>query len=251
MPKLATPDTQLKPTKPKTERVPSNFDLAGFLLAGMYELQSDGIFTQLLSQDFELPEKLIFVPYSQIRADGQLSYPNVSNIPLERTIIHFYLDDWRFESAWRSHTQTIQRLRQFHAVIAPDFSVHYNAQLPPNLFNVYRNRLITRHWQEYGLKVIYCLSWGLEDTFDYCFEGIPQHSILSIKSCSQYIYKEIQDAWMAGFIQLCEKLQPKQILCCNNLLPQAFEYIKQRNYDINVIEFPNFWEAKRQKQLTS
>lgn len=231
-------------------RVPANFDLAGFLLARMYAPDSENTFTQLLPQDFVLPKKPVFVPYSQVKADGQLSYPDLDNYPSESTIVHFYLDDWRFESAWRAHTETIQRLNKFHAVIAPDFSLHYGAQIPPNLFNVYRNRLITRHWQEYGLKVIYCISWALEDTFEYCFDGIPENSIISIKSCGEFVYKEVQQFWMAGFIELCARLQPKQILCCNKMLPQAFEHIAQQNYNINVVEFPHYWEAKRQKTAT-
>lgn len=244
--------TQDNPQTSQTKkgRVPPNFDLAGFLLARLYDPQPDTIFTGVLPQNFQLPQRPVFIPYSQIKANGQLSYPSTDD-PQSSTIVHFYLDDWRFESAWRAHTETIQRLRQFYAVIAPDFSVHYNAPLPPNLFNVYRNRLLTRHWQEYDLKVIYCISWGLTDTFDYCFEGIPQNSTISIKSCSQHIYKEIQQAWMEGFIQLCEKLQPKQILCCNKLLPQAFEHIAQQNYNINVIEFPHFWESKRRVNALS
>jgi hypothetical protein len=104
---------------------------------------------------------------------------------------------------------------------------------------------MTRHWQEFGLKVIYCISWGLDDTFEYCFDGIPQNSIVSIKSCGEFVMKGLQEAWMAGFEQLCERLHPKQIVCCNKLLPQAFDYIEQLDYRISVIEFPNFWEAKR------
>jgi len=232
-------------------RVPANFDLAGFILARMHPIDQGGVFTEVLPQDFTLPKKPIFAPYSQLKPNGQLSYPDLSKYPLESTIIHFYLDDWRFESAWRAHTETIQRLDKYYAVIAPDFSVHYGAQLPPNLFNVYRNRLMTRHWQEFGLKVIYCISWGLDDTFEYCFDGIPQNSIVSIKSCGEFVMKELQEAWMVGFEQLCERLRPKQIVCCNKLLPQAFDYIEQLDYRIPVIEFPNFWEAKRMAKVTS
>jgi len=226
-------------------RVPSNFDLAGFLLARMHPIDQNCMFTEVLPQNFMLPEKPVFAPYSQLKADGQLSYPDLSNYPLESTIIHFYLDDWRFESAWRSHIETIKRLRKYFAVIAPDFSIHYGAPLPPNLFNVYRNRLITRHWQEFDLRVIYCVSWGWDDTFEYCFDGIPQDSILSIKSCGQFVQQELQDAWMMGFQQLCERLHPRQILCCNKLLPQAFDYIQQLDYSISIVEFPSFWQAKR------
>jgi hypothetical protein len=230
-------------------RVPANFDLAGFLLAQMYPVDQCNIFTEILPQDFTLPKKPVFAPYSQLKTDGQLSYPDLSNYPPESTIIHFYLDDWRFESAWRAHTETIQRLEKYFAVISPDFSVRYGAQLPPNLFNIYRNRLITRHWQDRGLKVIYCISWGLEDTFDYCFDGIPHDSIISVKSCNEFVHQELQDAWMAGFNQLCERLQPSQILCCNKLLPQAFELIDKNG--IALVEFPHYWESKRQSKITS
>lgn len=230
-------------------RVPPNFDLAGFLLARMYPVQ--GVFTEVLPQHFDLPKKLVFAPYSQIKADGQLAYPDLSAYPVESTVIHFYLDDWRFESAWRYHTEVIQRLNRYYAVIAPDFSVHYGAQLAPNLFNVYRNRLLTRHWQEYGLRVIYCLSWGFEDTFEYCFDGIPANSIVSVKSCSWFVDKDVQELWMAGFAQMCDRLEPKRILCCNKILPQALEYIDKQNYNISVIDFPHFWEAKRRAKVVS
>jgi len=56
-------------------RVPSNFDLAGFILARMYPVEQQGIFTEILPQDFKLPKKPVFAPYSQLKPDGQLSYP--------------------------------------------------------------------------------------------------------------------------------------------------------------------------------
>jgi len=70
-------------------RVPANFDLAGFILARMHPIDQGGVFTEVLPQDFTLPKKPIFAPYSQLKPNGQLSYPDLSKYPLESTIIHF------------------------------------------------------------------------------------------------------------------------------------------------------------------
>ena len=48
--------------------------------------------------------------------------------------------------------------------------------------NVAKNRWVGAFWQEHGLIVIPTISWGKPSTFDYCFDGDEEGSIVAIST---------------------------------------------------------------------
>ena len=76
-----------------------------------------------------VPEKL--APYrSRVRS------PDV----LATTGVHFFLDDYRFESIWRRPVQTLSGIQKWAVALTPDFSLYYNAPRIIQLWNTYRTR---------------------------------------------------------------------------------------------------------------
>ena len=39
-------------------------------------------------------------------------------------IVHFFLDDYKFESLWKDPESRIERLKRFRAVLSPDYSLY-------------------------------------------------------------------------------------------------------------------------------
>ena len=39
-------------------------------------------------------------------------------------IVHFFLDDYKFESLWKDPDPRIERLKRFRAVLSPDYSLY-------------------------------------------------------------------------------------------------------------------------------
>jgi hypothetical protein len=81
------------------------------------------------------------VPYRQrIRADG----------PLDDGAVHFFLDDYRFETVWNRPVKALEALAPYQMVLTPDFSLYRDWPLMLQLWNTYRNRWCGRFWQEQG-----------------------------------------------------------------------------------------------------
>ena len=97
-------------------------------------------------------------------------------LPVERTILAFYVDDWRFEGMWTNPVPSLARLKNFglQYAITPNFSLYADYPMAVQLFNVYRSRWVGRAMQEAGIQVIPDIQWSDESSYEYCFLGIPK-----------------------------------------------------------------------------
>lgn len=58
----------------------------------------------------------------------------------ENYIAHFYYDDFKFINAWRDPDKYIDKLKQFRAVISPDFSLYTDFPRALQILSCYRRR---------------------------------------------------------------------------------------------------------------
>ena len=128
----------------------------------------------------------------------------------EEYICHFYLDDYQFERVWKDPDMYIDLMKRFRAVLAPDFSIYDDFPTAVNIYNHYRKHWIARYWQDHGVKIIPTLCWGDEASFEWCFDGTPKHSTVSISvvGCNK---GDGRDYW-TGFNKAIEVLEPSKIL---------------------------------------
>ena len=54
--------------------------------------------------------------------------------------VHFFLDDYRFETAWSRPRKALQALQPYITLLSPDFSLFADYPHALQLFNTYRNR---------------------------------------------------------------------------------------------------------------
>lgn len=163
----------------------------------------------------------------------------------EANVVHFYVDDYRFEPLWHRVGGIIPQYK-FDYLISPDFSVLPIAYYPQQLFQVFRNRMLTRYWQKmYDLQIIFSISWGLPPTYEFCFDGIPPNSVVSVKCAFHEKNVKIVNWWLDGFFTMCDVLQPSQIVVCGQLFPEAQKFVADRG--IPYINFASFFDQKRQQ----
>lgn len=141
--------------------------------------------------------------------------------------IHFYLDDYQFERVWTTPDRYINMLSRFRAVMTPSFSVYMDMPRTIQIYNVYRARLLGQMMQDRGLTVIPIVYWGLSDTYDFCFDGLPANSILSIYTVG-INDKEVADMFYAGLDELLKRKKPRKLLIYGNG--------NNLNYDFKDIE---------------
>ena len=126
--------------------------------------------------------------------------------------VHFFIDDYQFERVWRAPQRYVARLRQFQAVCTPDFSTYTDMPLPMQLWNVYRSRAIGTFWQTEGMNVIPTLQWADVETLDWCFEGLPKHSMLAVSSLGVRNNSHAEALWRAGMGEALRVLEPELVL---------------------------------------
>lgn len=147
--------------------------------------------------------------------------------------IHFYVDDYQFERVWNRPDFYVDKMGYFDCVLTPDFSLYMDMPKPMKIWNIYRSRLIGQLCQDAGLTVIPTVSWAEEDSFDYCFEGLPRQSTLSISTIGVKQSEEAMEVWAAGTGEVIDRLQPKRLIVYGGMVDFAFPP------DIDVLYFEN------------
>lgn len=199
---------------------------------GIVDLERSSEFWQMpiIKNDNYIPSDLIGFNYAKSSAN-------------KNTGIHFYIDDYQFERIWNNPDEYIDILKQYECIFSPDFSLYMDMPMPMKIWNIYRSRLIGQYYQSQGIKVIPTLSWAEKETFDFCFEGIPKGSIVSISTIGVKRSKEAMQVWKDGVDELIKRIEPSTILVYGGKLDYDYR-------DIEVIYFENK-VTERMKEVQS
>lgn len=146
--------------------------------------------------------------------------------------IHFYVDDYQFERVWNAPEKYIDILMQYDCILSPDFSLYMDMPMPMKIWNIYRSRQIGAFYQSRGIKVIPTMSWAEKETFEFCFQGIPKGSIVSVSTIGVKEQKTALEIWNAGMHEMIKRIEPSKILVYGGKL--EFDY-----GNIDVIYFEN------------
>lgn len=157
----------------------------------------------------------------------------------ENYIAHFYYDDYKFISAWREPDKYLDRLRQFKAVISPDFSLYTDFPRALQILSCYRRQWCGAFWQAMGIDVIPDVVWGDKDSFAYCFDGIPiggtvAVSTVGVKNDKTWNNKE-GDLFKAGYDEMMKRLKPKTVILYGAMID---------GLEGNIIRVPSYYEQK-------
>jgi hypothetical protein len=159
---------------------------------------------------------------------------------LEDTGVHFFLDDYRFESIWRRPVQTLSSIQKWEVALTPDFSLYYNAPRIMQMWNTYRTRWVGCWWVANGITVIPTVSWGSHDSYDFCFLGLPERSVLAVSTVGTQKDELFKAPFLAGFREMVRRLQPTMVM--NYGIPYEEMYALAE-----VISYPDYWHSVKSK----
>lgn len=144
------------------------------------------------------------VPYSM-----RNQYRNQENVA-----IHFFLEDYVFRDAvWCRLEQTTMALVDFDVVFSPDLSLWRNLRTEfPNKENIYRSRFVGAYWQLCGYNVVPTASWGGLESLLFCFEGLPNNSIIAVSGMGNRKSADAFSLWCHGLRCLEKEKSPILIL---------------------------------------
>lgn len=161
---------------------------------------------------------------------------NRLNVANRSAGIHFYLDDYQFERLWNRPAYYVEKLKQFDCVLTPDFSLYRDMPLSMMIWNIYRSRLLGQFMQQQGLTVIPTVSWADKRSFDFCFDGLPKNSTLSISTVGVKKSGKANEMWKRGVLEMIRRLRPKQLLVYGGevdfIYPEGIDVVYYENDNV-------------------
>ena len=195
---------------------------------------------------------------NQFKGDGVFEIPQlkINEIDLEEieligydklcdnkpeAIVHFFMDDYKFDGpvsgVWNAPRRSWDILSHFAGLITPDFSTCADFPFPVKCYNTYRMRAYGYWYGTQGGSVINNVRWGTKETFSYCFDGIPQESIVAIGVVASGL-KECHNrpVFEQGFYRMLDVLNPRTIVVYGSDKYHCFDVVRKR---VNIIAFPS------------
>ena len=166
------------------------------------------------------------------------------DIPLEvmkESMVHFFLDDWRFNYVWTHPDDAVKKLKQYEAVLSPDFSLYADYPIALQIFNTYRNRWCGAYFQSKGLAVVPTVGWSGPESFEFCFDGVQKGSPVGISTVGVMNSVDARTTWLTGLKEMINRIEPVYVICYGRV-DKRFENLA------NFIVYPHrFGQVEKSK----
>lgn len=148
---------------------------------------------------------------TQIVPKKLIAFNDCFSVSDKNCFVHFYIDDYQFERLWNFPKRYLDILKEFAGVISPDFSMYLDMPQAQQIWNNYRSKLLASFLQNNGVSVIPNISWSDSNSFDFCFDGIPQNSVVAI-STNGCINNYSSLYFLDGYNEMLKRLKPTKVL---------------------------------------
>lgn len=149
-----------------------------------------------------LPEgKVQLIAYSDTRSNDTLN---------TQKGVHFFVDDYRFETVYRNPQKSWSKLAQYRFILTPDYSLYADMPMWRQIESVGKSRWCGAWWQERGMHVIPTVSWSTYPSYKFCFDGIPENSCVAVGMIG---CKGNRSSFMHGYDAMLEHIRPEAVIC--------------------------------------
>lgn len=131
--------------------------------------------------------------------------------------VHFFSDDYRFDSIYRNPKRYLNRFSQYPFVLTPDYSTYADMDPWRQIESVAHSRWCGAYWQEHGLIVIPTVTWSTPTSYRFCFDGIEKGSIVAVGMIG---CKKMKTNFLRGYSAMLEKIQPTAVICFGDPFPE-------------------------------
>ena len=155
--------------------------------------------------------------------------------------VHFYMDDYKFDGplsgVWHAPHKSLEILCHFAGIITPDFSTCADFPFPVKCYNTYRMRAYGYWYGKHGGAVINNVRWGTDETFSYCFDGIPKDSVVAVGTVASGLRKkQNRIIFERGFYRMLDVLAPHAVVVYGSDNYPCFDSVRNQ---VKIIAFPS------------
>ncbi len=153
--------------------------------------------------------------------------------------VHFFLDDYRFESVWNRPRKALEALAPYDVLLTPDFSLYRDWPLSLQIYNVYRSRWCGCFWGSQGFRVIPTISWSTAESYDFCFLGVPRRSVTAVATVGVDLSHPLEyQLFVDGFREMVRRLEPGRVICYGPVPTMCREMV-------DIKAYPTRWQGIR------
>lgn len=141
---------------------------------------------------------------------------------------------------WNNPDSALEKLRQHqcYGIITPDFSTYQDFPVALKIYNTYRMRAFGYWAGMQGLQVINNVRWGTSESYDYCFDGIPENEIVAVSTVGCIKRTIDRQRFKEGFDVMLQRLHPQVVMIYGSAPDDIFG--KYRNkYDPIIRVYPS------------
>lgn len=175
------------------------------------------------NDNVEIPKNLVSIQKANITKN-------------KRSYIHFYTHDQYFRSVLKHADKWIPLFQTFDGVITPDPSFKIDKGRWFVVRSVWVSRAIGCYLQKKGIPVIPNVRWGRPNSYDFCFLGIPKHSVVAIstvgviKKCKED-NNELRTIFKDGLKEMLVRLEPSHVIVYGRMPNDIFgEYLSRYRF---------------------
>ena len=137
--------------------------------------------------------------------------------------IHFFTYFWLFENVYEKPELAMEKLSQHYAILSPEFSLYWDMPRALQIYSTFKNRWCGAFFQKHGMKVIPTVCCAGNESYDFCFDGIEQGSVVAV---STYCREKYKQAFMKSYNKMLEVIKPVGIICYGTPFPEMKGTIK-------------------------
>lgn len=190
---------------------------------------------------FEFPQ-IMAVQHKPLRA---IPFEKACTATNFQQWVHFYTHDRNFERIWSNSKRYLPILRRFSGVITPDFSLYREMPLSMQIWNTYRNRVLSYWLQREGVRIVPNVRWGDERTYIFAFEGLAQGGTVAVSTNGTLRSKIDRAYFKQGLARMVEVLQPQTIVNYSQTPDDVFDLYRAQG--VEIIEIPHYAHSIRKE----
>lgn len=160
------------------------------------------------SGKFDIPKML----KQSIDVNGLISFESCAYSDDKDKTVHFFIHDYKFSKIWNNPDKYKALFQKFNGILSPAFNLPLDMPIALQIYNTYRNRWLSRFYQEKGVSVIPSIVWSNENSYDFCFDGIELGQTVAVNSCGTLKNEYAKNIFLYGFNAMVERLKPSKII---------------------------------------
>ena len=161
--------------------------------------------------------------------------------------LHSYVHDRRFCNFLARRLNYAAALGAAGGFIGFDNSMYRDLPLAEQIHSCYLNRAIDHYLYSFGKPVIANVSWGDYRSYEFCCDGIAEHSTVAMSTYGCCRNRQDRAYFEDGFVYSVERLHPCAVVIHGPIWSELSELIAY--HDVQIIKISTQREMVSRKEV--